>query len=208
MVDALRQRAIGNRDMTYADSMALAYQNALVNTSVAIDDNMLAKTTEAIAGARRVFLFGTNVTRLACEELGNNITLLGMPANSYTNPGDIEVHSRLVDKDDVVIMMSNNLFVTEMFDALTALSDVEVPVIGITNYDSPRLNELLYAKFLVYSKMYYGSTKYPVNPVFPFLFLSDVIFGRLSESNPAYMEMWMKANSLVTKDTFLYDSYL
>lgn len=56
--------------------------------------------------------------------------------------------------------------------------------------------------------MYYGSTKYPVNPVFPFLFLSDVIFGRLSESNPAYMEMWMKANSLVTKDTFLYDSYL
>ena len=206
-VDDLTSKTVESRDMTLADRMSLSFQNVTVNTLSNVSQSQVDKSAQAIADAGRVMILGNNITRPSVIELGQTLTIMGINNNYYTDPNDIRLFVETLPSDTVVIMIAQNLFSTDFYETLMTLTDNDVRVIGITYYDSPRLNELLFAKFIAWNGSYLKNSEALSNN-FSFILLCGLLTAKLTELSPAYERNLIKAKSSITRDTFLHDPYI
>lgn len=202
-----KNNAIKNRELSYTESVVMAYENTLIKTSANIVDSLLKKTVDAIDGSKRIFLIGTNMTKPAIVEFQKNLTIIGIQSSYYTDANDVKLIINTISEEDLVIIIAPNLFSNDLYNAMIQLNDNNIRIIGLTNYDSPQLNEILFGKFIAFSNSYLKDFE-TLSSNFPFIFICDVLVGKLIDLNPEYKKRRIKSETSITKDTFLYDSYL
>lgn len=195
-----------NKNLSFTGQLVIDYQEILSDSAGSIKEHILDKAVNKIHQANQVYLLGNNISRPAVFEMHTRLLSIGKSNMTVTDPNDLKIIVNSIGPDDVVVIIASNLFSTEIYDALVYLVEHGVAVIGLTFYDSPQLNELLYAKFIAYSKVKKSSSTV-VSDNFSFIFIGSVIINRLIKLNPEYTKNMMKTESSMTKDSYLHDAY-
>ncbi|MGB7594502.1 MAG: MurR/RpiR family transcriptional regulator [Erysipelotrichaceae bacterium] len=90
------------------------------------------KSVALIRKARKIVLFGVGNSSIFCEYLGNQLNKLGFLATSYRDTHTFLVAASMLDKSDLLILVSESGETKEILDAVTMAKHNQVPILAIT----------------------------------------------------------------------------
>lgn len=134
---ALHDSAISATD-TLADvvsKISYADQRAVADTGAAVDVRALGVAVEAIAGARRVDVYGVGASGLVGQELHLRLQGLGIASHAWADPHAALMSASGLAPGDVAVGVSHTGTTTDTLDALRLARSRGATTVTITNYD-------------------------------------------------------------------------
>jgi RpiR family murPQ operon transcriptional repressor len=90
------------------------------------------KSVALIRKARKIVLFGIGNSAIFCEYLGNQLTKLGYLATSFRDTHTFLVAASMLDKNDLLILVSESGETKEILDAVAMAKHNQVPILAVT----------------------------------------------------------------------------
>jgi RpiR family murPQ operon transcriptional repressor len=90
------------------------------------------KSVALIRKARKIVLFGVGNSAIFCEYLGNQLTKLGYLATSFRDTHTFLVAASMLDKNDLLILVSESGETKEILDAVAMAKHNQVPILAVT----------------------------------------------------------------------------
>ena len=114
--------------VTHADARAIE------ETGAALDLAQLAAAVTAVAGARRVDIYGTGASALVGQDLQLKLHRIGLVAFVWSQYHQALTAAALVGPGDVAIGISHTGMTAEVVDALRVALERGATTIGVTNF--------------------------------------------------------------------------
>jgi DNA-binding MurR/RpiR family transcriptional regulator len=99
------------------------------------------KAVALIRKARKIVLFGVGNSSIFCEYLGNQLTKLGFLASSYRDTHTFLVGCSMMEKEDLLILVSESGETKEILDAVAVAKHNGVPILAITGKAKSHLQQ-------------------------------------------------------------------
>jgi DNA-binding MurR/RpiR family transcriptional regulator len=107
---------------------------AVQDTAATLDLDALAGAVDAVAGARRIDVYGIGASGFAGQDLQQKLHRIGLLAFAWPDPHAALTSAALLDTDCVAIGISHTGSTTDTVDALQAARGSGARTIAITNY--------------------------------------------------------------------------
>ncbi|GAB3142356.1 MurR/RpiR family transcriptional regulator [Microbispora hainanensis] len=120
----------------YSDSRAVA------ETAGHLDIAALERAVDAIAGARRVDLYGAGASGFVAADLHQKLHRIGLMAFAWQDFHSALTSAALLRGGDVAIGISHTGTTVDVLDALRLAADRRATTIAITNFDPSPITEL------------------------------------------------------------------
>ena len=115
--------------ITYAD------QRSIADTGAAMDLVALQAAVEAVAGARRVDVYGVGASGLVGQELHARLQRVGVPSYAWSDPHAALMSAASLTAGDVAVGVSHSGTTTDTLDALRVARAQGATTVAITNFD-------------------------------------------------------------------------
>ncbi|MGN1344853.1 MAG: MurR/RpiR family transcriptional regulator, partial [Traorella sp.] len=125
------------------------YINITRLTNSSNDANTVDKCVELIKKAKRIIVYGVGNSNLFAEYLSNHLIKMGIHSFSSTNAHVIYTATSTLDKNDLVILISETGETREIVKIAKISKNLNIPVIGITRYSNNSLSK--YSTYLLYT---------------------------------------------------------
>ncbi|NMA84394.1 MAG: MurR/RpiR family transcriptional regulator [Epulopiscium sp.] len=124
------------------ENVSLLDAKAITDTQKILDVKSVEQAVETISKAKKILFLGAGASGLVAQDAAYKFTRIGK--YSVTAP-DFHIqltHVSLLDKDDVVVIISYSGRTKEMIECMEIAKEIGCPVIGITKYGkSPIANQ-------------------------------------------------------------------
>ncbi len=115
--------------------IAYADQRAVADTGAAVDVEALGRAVDAIAGARRVDVYGVGASALVAQELHTRLHRLGVASCAWGDPHAALAAAAGLGPGDVAVGVSHTGTTTDVLDALRVARTRGATTVAITNFD-------------------------------------------------------------------------
>jgi len=122
--------------IAYADARAIS------DTARALDLSVLEKTVDAIAGARRLDLYGVGASGLVAEDLQQKLHRIGLICHSWSDVHLGLTSAAVLGPGDVALGISHSGNTVDTVDVLRTAKKRGATTIGLTNYDKSPIAEV------------------------------------------------------------------
>lgn len=122
--------------IAYADARAIS------DTARALDLSVLEKIVDAIAGARRLDLYGVGASGLVAEDLQQKLHRIGLICHSWSDVHLGLTSAAVLGPGDVALGISHSGNTVDTVDVLRTAKKRGATTIGLTNYDKSPIAEV------------------------------------------------------------------
>ena len=122
--------------------IAYADARAITDTARALDLSVLEKVIDAIAGARRLDLYGVGASGLVAEDLQQKLHRIGLMCHSWSDVHLGLTSAAVLGPGDVALGISHSGNTVDTVDVLRTAKKRGATTIGLTNYDKSPIAEV------------------------------------------------------------------
>lgn len=122
--------------ITYADARAIS------DTARALDIPTLEKVVDAIAGARRLDIYGVGASSLVAEDLQLKLHRIGLVCHTWSDVHLALTSAAVLGPEDVALGISHTGNTVDTVDALRIAAQRGATTIAVTNYDKSPIAEV------------------------------------------------------------------
>lgn len=183
-------------DISFADSLAFDYNDLITNTAALIDEADIQRAVQAIIGAKNIYIFGVLSSWMAALELKQKLSLVGINAFAYNDTYNMKLSASNCTPDDLFIGITRSGAVNEIVDALSSASQNNATIITITSYNSTSITQYADIKLIASDKLSVKNNAI-LSEHITFLFVIDLIFGKLVYSDNRYMQKKLNNDTII-----------
>lgn len=183
-------------DISFADSLAFDYNDLITNTAALIDEADIQRAVQAIIGAKNIYIFGVLSSWMAALELKQKLSLVGINAFAYNDTYNMKLSASNCTPDDLFIGITRSGAVNEIVDALSSASQNNATIITITSYNSNSITQYADIKLIASDKLSVKNNAI-LSEHITFLFVIDLIFGKLVYSDNRYMQKKLNSDTII-----------
>lgn len=115
------------------------YLTTVNNTVAMCDEKIIQQVVEKIKKARKIILCGLGASGIVCEDLQLKLVRMGYPAFYHSKPTMNKMMSALMEKNDLMIIVSFRGENSEMLNYARVAKSNGCPVVAICNYSQSSL---------------------------------------------------------------------
>ncbi len=183
-------------DISFADSLAFDYNDLITNTAALIDEADIQRAVQAIIGAKNIYIFGVLSSWMAALELKQKLSLVGINAFAYNDTYNMKLSASNCTPDDLFIGITRSGAVNEIVDALSSARQNNATIITITSYNSTSITQYADIKLIASDKLSVKNNAI-LSEHITFLFVIDLIFGKLVYSDNRYMQKKLNNDTII-----------
>lgn len=117
------------------------YNEIIMATADMIKPQMIEEVVQQIQQARRVYVYGLGSSGLSALEFKYRLMRMNILIDAVTDSHMMMMNASLMDKQDLVIGLSNSGHTTEVNSALRIAKTNQAHIVGITNFDHTPFTE-------------------------------------------------------------------
>ncbi|HEY9294119.1 MAG TPA: MurR/RpiR family transcriptional regulator [Microlunatus sp.] len=121
--------------IAYADSRAIS------DTARALDLQMLERVVDALAGARRIDIFGTGASGLVGQDLHHKLHRIGLTSFTWPDSHLALTAAAVLKPEDVALAFSHSGTTADTIDVLKVARRHGATTIAVTNFDQSPISQ-------------------------------------------------------------------
>ncbi len=203
----MNSKAQQRENISFADSLAFDYNDLIMNTSALIEEEDILKSVKMIVKAKNIYIFGVLSSWMAALELKQKLSLVGINAFAYNDSYNMKLSASLSTPDDLVIAITRSGSVREIIDALGLAHQNNAQIITITSYNSTSITQYANIKLIASDKLSVKNNAI-LSEHITFLFVIDLIFGTLLNSDSRYMKKKLNSDAVIESSQFWKSEYM
>lgn len=201
----LKSKSKSKEENSFIGSIASDYNELILNTCSLINEDDINRVVELIKKSRKIYIFGVSSSWLAALELNQKLHMIGISAEAYNDAYNMKLCSVNSSSEDVIIAIARSMSVRDIVESLSISRQNNVKIVTITSYDSPKLNELADIKIITSDKLAIKNNVV-LSEHLPFLFIVDLIFGLLINSDKKYLQRKLDSDAIFESEQ-TYNQY-
>jgi len=159
---------------TTADEVYDFYTKVLAGTQERLDMQQITATANAIAKARRVYLFGLGSSGYTASEMTQRLLRMEIAAFCMTDTHIMFITSSIITADDIVIAISLSGTTTDINESVAIAKEKGAQIIAITAMENSPLAQISDTTILVKNSSFIDNTRF-INSQFAITYALDII---------------------------------
>lgn len=175
-------RLFEQSEMTSMTEVKESYLSMLKKYNSLYQMNEIKEMKKLITEADQVYLYGGNEMLYVAEQLKYKLMKMGIRADAFSTPYQMEMSTRLLNRKTVVVGLSTNGYAEDVIGMMKTGKGAGCPTIGITSQQDSPLAHAADVRLLIPATEEIAEHSSSVGEVSA-LFLVDVIFKELQGTN-------------------------
>lgn len=173
------------------------YNHVICRTAESLSEEEINYFIDEIIAAERIIFYGVSSSGLTAKEMAIRLTRMGFHASSESDSHMMMINSTIVNKNTLIIAISNYGETKEIIDAITIAKNNQAKVIAVTSIHKSSIEEVADRTLFVHNTKFINQNQF-INSQFSISFLFDIVCLLLLQQD-VYHKNMKKTIDIVTK---------